>query len=70
MSEMQNTAPRPRYLKMDEVVRKTSLHRATIYRLIKTGEFPTGTKIRPRRRAWTETSIDAWIAEREAAHTD
>lgn len=67
MSKYEPTGPGPRYLKMQDVVDKTSLHRATIYRLIAVGDFPQGTLIRPRRRAWTETSVDDWLAERELA---
>jgi prophage regulatory protein len=67
MSSMSRPGLGARFLKMNYVTAKTSLHRATIYRLIKSGEFPPGTMIRPHRRAWTETSVDAWIAEKEAA---
>jgi len=67
MSNMSQPGQGARFLKMKDVAAKTSLHRATIYRLINAGEFPPGTMIRPRRRAWTETSVDAWMAERESA---
>lgn len=58
-----------RCLSIDEVAAKTSLHRATIYRLIKAGNFPVGKRLTPHRRGWNESTIDAWLAEREPAET-
>ena len=56
-----------RYLKISEVAERTSLLRATIYRLIKRGDFPPGTQILSRRRGWLETAIEDWIEARETA---
>jgi prophage regulatory protein len=56
-----NAPPPPgRLLKMAEVVRETSLHRATIYRRIAAGEFPRGRSIGGGRVAWTELEVEAW----------
>jgi predicted DNA-binding transcriptional regulator AlpA len=39
----------------------------TLLRWIKAGNFPPGIKLGPNSRAWTDTSIEEWIASREAA---
>ena len=49
-----------RLLKIREVVEITSLHRATIYRLIKAGEFPNRRKISPQRVGWRSEQVEAW----------
>lgn len=55
-------APLGRLLRMKEVERETSLHRATIYRGIKAGTFPAPRMIGPQRVAWPEADIEAWKA--------
>jgi prophage regulatory protein len=50
-----------RLLKMSDVVRETSLHRATIYRRIADGSFPPGRPIGGGRVAWPEADVTAWI---------
>jgi prophage regulatory protein len=49
-----------RLLRIAEVERETSLHRATIYRRIARGEFPAPIKIGGPRVAWSETEVNAW----------
>lgn len=49
-----------RLLKMSDVTREVSLHRATIYRMIARGEFPRGYPISRNRVAWPESEIEAW----------
>ena len=49
-----------RFLKMTDVVREVSLHRVTIYRMIRRGEFPPGRPISRGRVAWSESDIEAW----------
>lgn len=51
----------PRMLKMREVAELTSLHRATIYRLIDRGEFPAARRLAPQRVGWRADLVDAWI---------
>lgn len=51
-----------RLLKMDEVRRETSLHRATIYRQIQAGTFPRPVQISLNRVGWWESDIEAWKA--------
>lgn len=49
-----------RLLKIADVVRETSLHRATIYRAIKAGTFPPSRRLGAQRVAWFEADIEAW----------
>lgn len=49
-----------RFLKMAEVVRETSLHRATIYRRIAEGRFPQPVSVGGGRVAWREADIESW----------
>lgn len=61
---MTEPARRPgRLLKISEVVREVSLHRATIYRMIKRGEFPRSYPIGRQRVVWREDQIEAWKHE-------
>lgn len=50
-----------RNLKIGQVVELTTLHRATIYRMIERGEFPKNRQISPQRVAWSAEQVDAWI---------
>lgn len=49
-----------RLLKMADVAREVSLHRATIYRLIRRGDFPKGRQLTRGRVIWTEREVEAW----------
>lgn len=49
-----------RLLKMADVAREVSLHRATIYRLIRRGDFPKGRQLTQGRVIWTEREVEAW----------
>lgn len=63
MQKSMNEASKPgRFFKMKDVVHETTLHRATIYRKIESGNFPPGHLIGAR-RVWTESEIEAWKAE-------
>ena len=65
---VEQTASPGRLLKMKDVVRETSLHRATIYRRVARGEFPRPFPIGGRRVAWAERDIEDWKARQiEAA---
>jgi predicted DNA-binding transcriptional regulator AlpA len=39
----------------------------TLQRWIDSGRFPSGIKLGPNSRAWTEESVAEWLAERERA---
>jgi prophage regulatory protein len=50
-----------------EVIRRTSLSRASIYRLMTTGVFPRAVPLHGVRRAFVEAEIDDWVASKIAA---
>ena len=56
-----------RLLSLEAVLRRTASKRSTLYGWIKKGLFPPPIRIGPRRVAWRETEVDAWIAARPVA---
>lgn len=70
---MTDTLPAPtvRLISMTEVVDRTSISRAHIYRMLIAGEFPRPVKVTGKRLAFVEAEVAAWvharIAERDAA---
>ena len=53
-------------LTMSELRRVIPYSSSHIYRLIKTGDFPTPVRLGPNRVAWRESDIEAWLESREA----
>jgi prophage regulatory protein len=53
-------------LKLKEVIQKTSLARASIYRLIAEGKFPKQIKLSERSAGWLESEINDWLTNRIA----
>jgi prophage regulatory protein len=56
-----------RYLTATAVADLTTFSRATIERKVAAGQFPTPIYISERRKAWKESAVRQWMAEREAA---
>lgn len=54
-------------IKLSQVMAKTTLSKSTIYRLIKTSNFPQPRKLSVRAVAWVEGEIDEWIENRVSA---
>ena len=55
------------YLSAVEVCRKIGgVGKSTLYLWIKKGIFPPGTRVGPRRTAWSSKTVDQWL-ERQAA---
>lgn len=52
-----------RLLSLKDVVRETSLHRATIYRKVASGTFPSPRPLGGRRVAWREVDVESWKAD-------
>lgn len=48
------------FLTMKDIVARTKLHRATIYRLIEAGSFPKGRATGPNSRRWTRREFREW----------
>ncbi|NWK96545.1 hypothetical protein DM806_12915 [Sphingobium lactosutens] len=57
-------APGDRLLTLRQVREIVPKDKATIYRWIKTGNFPAGYQIGPASVAWLQSEVTAWIAER------
>ena len=56
-----------RLLRRQEVETRCGIARATIYRLMRCGEFPEPLKVGPRAVRWLESEIETWLAERPRA---
>ena len=56
-----------RLIPLKEVVARTSLSRAHLYRMMNAGAFPRPVKITDKRLAFVESEVDSWIDERVAA---
>lgn len=59
---MANTNSAERLLSISDVVERTSICRALIYRKMSEGEFPKSIKVSANRVAWPESSVAAWIS--------
>lgn len=51
-----------RLVRMPEVLARTSLSRATIYRKMASGEFPRSIQIGANSMAWRERDFEHWLA--------
>ena len=56
-------------LRCREVLRRTGLSRATIYRLMACGQFPAQRQLSPGRVGWSEEEIEHWLRQRLEART-
>ena len=56
-----------RLLTRPEVETRCGIARSTIYRLMRTGQFPLPVKVGPRAVRWPQHELDAWLAERPRA---
>ena len=54
-------------LKLREVSSLTKLSSSTIYRLIKTGDFPQQIKLATHASGWLAAEIDRWLEDRQKA---
>ncbi|MCD4503094.1 AlpA family phage regulatory protein [Chromobacterium piscinae] len=54
-------------IRLPEVMRKTGMSRSWIYAQMKAGLFPMAISLGARAVAWKQSSVDGWIASREAA---
>ena len=55
-----------RTLRRAQVIHKTGLSQASIFRLERAGDFPRHFLLTPRCAVWFEDEIDAWLEERRA----
>src|SRR3954469_14759524 len=56
--------PRPpeQLLRIADVLARTGLSRASVWRLVRDASFPAPVRIGRRAVAWLDTEIDSWIA--------
>ncbi|CAK2365569.1 AlpA family transcriptional regulator [Pseudoalteromonas luteoviolacea] len=60
-----------KFLKLQQVMDKTTLCRSSIYNLIKAGEFPKNVTVMGKRKAWLESEVEDWMIEKlQAAELD
>jgi|KBSSwiStaDraftv2_1062776.scaffolds.fasta_scaffold493084_2 prophage regulatory protein len=45
-----------------DVMRMTSLSKKLLYRLMQSDEFPRQVALSPRRVAWVQSEVEAWLA--------
>ena len=60
-----NTKP-DRFVPPKEMRRMTGLASSTAYELMKRGQFPRNRKITPKKVAWLESELVAWMNSRPA----
>lgn len=65
-----STTTSPRLLRLPEVIRTTGLARSSIYDLIRSGHFPAPVPLTSTARAFLESEVEAWIAQRIAARDE
>lgn len=53
-------------LRITEVAKKTALSPSSIYKQIRLGNFPKGTKITARATGWSSEVVEDWIATKLA----
>jgi prophage regulatory protein len=59
-----------RILRLPEVLRRTGLSQATIYRKQDGATFPASIKLSARCIGWRESVIEAWLRNRTSYHVD
>lgn len=50
-----------KFLKLQQVMDKTTLCRSSIYNLIKAGDFPKNVTVMGQRKAWLESEVEDWM---------
>lgn len=59
-----------RLLRLPEVIDRTGLSKASIYRYVQLGKFPAPVIVGERAAAWVQSEIDTWIAARIIARRE
>jgi prophage regulatory protein len=58
-----------RYLRITDVISKSTLSSSEIYRRMQRREFPLQKRLGPKRVAWLESEIDEWISVTRSGRT-
>ena len=53
-------------LRMKQVVDRTGICRALVYRYIRLGKFPASIRLGERAVGWREADIEAWLSSRQS----
>lgn len=53
-----------KFLKLQQVMEKTSLCSSSIYNLMKEGDFPKNVSVMGKRKAWLESEVEEWLMAR------
>lgn len=53
--------PQDRFLRLNDVLDRTGLSRATLYRKIQDGTFPRQVRIATRCAGWRESAVKEWM---------
>ncbi|HGS5146677.1 helix-turn-helix transcriptional regulator [Vibrio diabolicus] len=53
-----------RLIRLKEVIEKTGLSRAYVYKLMAAGSFPKSVSLGYRCVAWVESEVEDWVLER------
>lgn len=61
---MMSALPHDVLLRLPDVRRRVALSRATIYRLMRVGQFPAAVRLTTRSVAWRAADVDHWINSR------
>ncbi len=61
------TADIEKYLSLREVTAACKVHASTVWRWVKTGDFPRPIRLGPKAVRWRESDIAAWNQERAEA---
>lgn len=51
-----------RFLRMEAILYRTGLSRATIYRKMADGTFPNRVRLSTRCNGWREAEVESWLA--------
>ena len=58
------------YWDAPEIARKLGVHRATIHRWVRRGDFPAPVYLTPMKPVWSDATYQAWLDERHASSVE
>ncbi|TCJ97962.1 AlpA family transcriptional regulator [Volucribacter psittacicida] len=61
MSNYKQTHKKEKFIRLNEVIERTGLSKATIYNYMKQNKFPKSIPLYAKSVAWLESEIDNWI---------
>ena len=56
-----NTPASDRFVRLPDVLKRTGLSRATLYRKVQDGTFPAQVRIAERCIGWRQSAIERWL---------